>query len=38
MRKDKWYETNWFALLLVAVSIVVGIVSNYLTHGGHISW
>lgn len=35
---EKWYNSEWFVLLVVAASVCAGIVSNYLSHGGHISW
>ena len=36
-KKEKWYDTDWFVCIVVGASIVIGIVSNYLTHG-YIAW
>ena len=35
---EKWYNSEWFVLFVVGVSVFAGIVSNYLTHGGTMSW
>lgn len=37
MRK-KWYETDWFYIMVAIFSLIFSAVANYYVHGGHIQW
>jgi hypothetical protein len=34
----QWYKGDWFTSFMVAIALILGIIGNYLYHGGHLVW